>query len=43
VNDNSLTEQDIRSSLADTIDKEFTVQQISPGMEDVYAALEGQS
>jgi ABC-2 type transport system ATP-binding protein len=43
VQDNSLTEQDIRSSLSGTIDKEFSVKQIRPGMEDVYAALEGQS
>lgn len=43
VNDNSLSTEDIRSRLSATIHKEFTVKRIDPGMEDVYASLEGQS
>ncbi len=40
VNDGALTESDIRRKVSSVISREFSVKQISPGMEDVYVSLE---
>lgn len=43
VQQSGFSESEIHSRLERIFDQEFTVSRISPGMEDVYAALEGQS
>ncbi|MCF7804681.1 MAG: ABC transporter ATP-binding protein [Candidatus Marinimicrobia bacterium] len=43
VQESDISESEMQSRLDDIIDREFSVSRISPGMEDVYAALEGQS